>query len=63
MAHTMKNFTWNFHNLVINGSTCHLTIELNLLLPRDKGTWLPKIVTETLAECYQSMKFSCIILL
>lgn len=29
-----------------------VTTELNALLPRDKGTCLPKIVTEILAECY-----------
>lgn len=38
MAHTMKIFTKNFLMLVINGSNCQLTIELNVLLPRDKGT-------------------------
>lgn len=63
MAQTMKNFTGNFLNLVINGSNGYLTTELNMLLPRDKGTWLPKIVTGTLAECYKSVEFSCIILL
>lgn len=64
MAHTLKNFTGNFLNLVINGSNCHLTIELNVLLQlKDKSTWLPKMATQTSAECYRSVKFSCIILL
>lgn len=65
MADTMKTkkFHRNLLNLVINGSNCHLTTELNVLLPIDKGTWIPKIVTETLAEWYGSVKFSCIILL